>query len=152
MALRLFMAVRSAGNQVTASLTRQRTGRGISRCPLVSCQVPTDHMAVCGTAEDACDASPSWLALACGHKAPLGADGKDAGLEQLRMGLAWHYQRYVSEQPKDDIKIYAAAEREAEQQGDAYGRVKSWCGLWSGEGSINGSFFIRNGSGGNFVC
>jgi endonuclease YncB( thermonuclease family) len=40
-------------------------------------------------------------------------DGKDAGLEQLRVGLAWHYQKYAYEQPENDRRAYAAAEEEA---------------------------------------
>ena len=38
---------------------------------------------------------------------------KDAALEQLRAGLAWHFTRYASEQPGDERLQYAGTEREA---------------------------------------
>jgi endonuclease YncB( thermonuclease family) len=37
----------------------------------------------------------------------------DAGLEQLRSGLAWHYKQYAREQAPGDRVLYADAEREA---------------------------------------
>jgi len=39
--------------------------------------------------------------------------GRDAGLEQIRAGMAWHYRRYQAEQAADDRERYAAAESEA---------------------------------------
>lgn len=40
-------------------------------------------------------------------------DGRDANLEQLRKGLAWHYKKYENEQPLEDRLAYRAAEDEA---------------------------------------
>lgn len=37
----------------------------------------------------------------------------DAGLEQLRAGLAWHYKKYANDQPDDERLTYASAEEEA---------------------------------------
>lgn len=41
------------------------------------------------------------------------ADGRDANLEQLRRGLAWHYKKYENEQPLDDRLVYRAEEEGA---------------------------------------
>jgi len=40
-------------------------------------------------------------------------DGRDAGLEQLRAGLAWHYKQFESEQSPEDRKLFAEAESAA---------------------------------------
>lgn len=48
-------------------------------------------------------------------------NGTDVCLEQIKLGMAWHYKQYASEQPKDDREIYAQAELQA--------RAKS-VGLW----------------------
>ena len=40
-------------------------------------------------------------------------DGRDANLEQIKSGMAWHYKYYESEQPPEDRKTYAEAEVEA---------------------------------------
>ena len=37
----------------------------------------------------------------------------DAGLEQIKAGLAWHYKKYQKEQSKQDRKLYSKSEREA---------------------------------------
>lgn len=37
----------------------------------------------------------------------------DAGLEQIRAGMAWHYKYYAREQAPEDRAAYAAAETEA---------------------------------------
>ena len=42
-------------------------------------------------------------------------DGHDASLEQLRVGLAWHYKQYQREQSRADRGAYAEVEHEAEQ-------------------------------------
>jgi endonuclease YncB( thermonuclease family) len=42
-------------------------------------------------------------------------DGRDASLEQLKAGLAWHYKQYQREQSRADRTAYAASEREAQQ-------------------------------------
>lgn len=36
--------------------------------------------------------------------------GRDANLDQVRAGLAWHFAKYASEQPPEDRASYAAAE------------------------------------------
>lgn len=46
----------------------------------------------------------------------------DAGLAQLRSGLAWHYKKYENEQSPEDRLAYAKAEDEARA---------SKTGLWS---------------------
>jgi len=43
-------------------------------------------------------------------------DGHDAGLEQVRAGLAWWYRAYAKEQTLDDREIYELAEKEAREQ------------------------------------
>lgn len=40
----------------------------------------------------------------------------DAGLEQIKAGLAWHYKKYQKEQSKQDRKLYSKAEREARKK------------------------------------
>ena len=40
--------------------------------------------------------------------------GRDANLEQLRRGLAWHYKKYENEQGEQDRQAYAAAEQQAQ--------------------------------------
>lgn len=42
-------------------------------------------------------------------------DGHDASLEQLRVGLAWHYKQYQREQSREDRSAYAEVEHEAQQ-------------------------------------
>ena len=46
----------------------------------------------------------------------------DAGLEQIKAGMAWHYKRYQNEQSKKDRKSYSSFER---------GARKKQVGLWS---------------------
>jgi endonuclease YncB( thermonuclease family) len=41
------------------------------------------------------------------------APPRDAGLAQLEAGLAWHFVRYLADQPIDDRQRYARAERDA---------------------------------------
>ncbi|MDQ3685443.1 MAG: thermonuclease family protein [Acidobacteriota bacterium] len=36
--------------------------------------------------------------------------GRDANLEQIKAGMAWHYKYYENEQPPEDRKTYAEAE------------------------------------------
>jgi endonuclease YncB( thermonuclease family) len=43
-------------------------------------------------------------------------DNFDAGLAQLRGGMAWWYRRYADEQSADDRRAYEEAEREAREQ------------------------------------
>jgi endonuclease YncB( thermonuclease family) len=40
-------------------------------------------------------------------------NGNDVCLEQLTLGMAWHYKQYESEQTKEDREIYAQAELSA---------------------------------------
>jgi endonuclease YncB( thermonuclease family) len=40
---------------------------------------------------------------------------KDVNLEQLKAGLAWHYKKYVQEQPAEDREHYAQVELQAQQ-------------------------------------
>lgn len=40
-------------------------------------------------------------------------DGNDANLEQVKLGMAWHYKAYEKEQSADAQKVYADAENEA---------------------------------------
>lgn len=40
-------------------------------------------------------------------------DGKDANLEQVTRGFAWHYKAYEREQSTDDRKLYDFAEQQA---------------------------------------
>jgi endonuclease YncB( thermonuclease family) len=40
----------------------------------------------------------------------------DAGLEQIKAGLAWHYKKYQGEQSKEDRKAYSEAEGAARQK------------------------------------
>ncbi len=37
----------------------------------------------------------------------------DAGLEQIKAGLAWHYKYYQMEQAEEDRRLYSEAELEA---------------------------------------
>ena len=43
-------------------------------------------------------------------------NGADVCLEQIKLGMAWHYKQYASEQPKADREIYAQSERDARAQ------------------------------------
>jgi len=40
-------------------------------------------------------------------------DGVDANLEQVKIGMAWHYKKYQNEQSVDDRFIYSQAEDQA---------------------------------------
>lgn len=44
-------------------------------------------------------------------------DGKDANLQQILDGMAWHYKQYAREQTPTDQKAYAAAELDARDAG-----------------------------------
>ena len=43
-------------------------------------------------------------------------NGTDVCLEQIKLGMAWHYKQYESEQSKADREIYAQSELEARSQ------------------------------------
>jgi endonuclease YncB( thermonuclease family) len=51
----------------------------------------------------------------------------DVGLEQIKVGMAWHYKRYEKEQSKEDKNYYSKAER---------GAKKKQIGLWSDKNPI----------------
>ena len=40
-------------------------------------------------------------------------DGRDAGLQQIRSGLAWFYTHYANEMTRQNRAAYIAAERDA---------------------------------------
>lgn len=61
----------------------------------------------------------------------------DAGLEQLRAGMAWHYKQYEAEQSAEDRAAYAAAEQAARQ---------ARLGVWSEDGAVAPWDFRRRGS------
>ena len=54
-------------------------------------------------------------------------NGNDICLEQLKLGMAWHYKQYESEQPKVDREIYSQAELTARSQ---------VIGLWKDKNTI----------------
>ena len=54
-------------------------------------------------------------------------NGNDICLEQLKLGMAWHYKQYESEQPKVDREIYSQAELTARSQA---------IGLWKDKNTI----------------
>lgn len=43
-------------------------------------------------------------------------EGTDVCLEQIKLGMAWHYKQYASEQSKEDRETYALAELRAQSQ------------------------------------
>lgn len=43
-------------------------------------------------------------------------DGVDAGLEEVAVGLAWHYAQYAREQSPGDRRAYASAKHEARRE------------------------------------
>ena len=43
-------------------------------------------------------------------------NGTDVCLEQIKLGMAWHYKQYQSEQSKEDRDTYAQAEQTARTQ------------------------------------
>jgi endonuclease YncB( thermonuclease family) len=51
----------------------------------------------------------------------------DAGLEQIKLGLAWHYKKYQGEQSEEDRLIYSEAEKQA---------ISNKVGLWKNEESM----------------
>jgi endonuclease YncB( thermonuclease family) len=49
-------------------------------------------------------------------------NGTDICLEQIKLGMAWHYKQYASDQPKEDRALYAQSELDAKSK---------LTGLWS---------------------
>lgn len=64
--------------------------------------------------------------------------GRDACLEQVRAGMAWHYKYYENEQSPADRRLYADAER---------GARAARRGLWSDPDPVPPWDFRRGGSG-----
>jgi endonuclease YncB( thermonuclease family) len=48
--------------------------------------------------------------------AKLTVDGTDCGLRQIQDGLAWHFRKYMSDQPPPDRVSYAAAQDKAREE------------------------------------
>jgi endonuclease YncB( thermonuclease family) len=48
--------------------------------------------------------------------AKLLVDGRDANVEMVSSGLAWHYKRYEAEQPREDRMVYSRAEMTARSE------------------------------------
>jgi len=40
-------------------------------------------------------------------------NGVDCNLRQVKLGMAWHYKKYIKEQPADDRQIYSSAQIKA---------------------------------------
>lgn len=59
-------------------------------------------------------------------------DGKDANLEQIKRGLAWHYKRFENEQPVDDRGRTGRLRRRPRRRGGAYGLSLIRCRRGSG--------------------
>jgi len=55
------------------------------------------------------------------------SEGLDVCLEQITLGMAWHYKQYAGEQPADDRGQYAEAKEMAR---------KSGVGLWQDKGPV----------------
>lgn len=62
-------------------------------------------------------------------------NGVDAGLEQIKRGMAWHYRRYKQEQNVEDRSAYAQAESMAK---------RDQLGLWADSQPIAPWVFRRN--------
>ena len=54
-------------------------------------------------------------------------NGTDICLEQIKLGMAWHYKQYASDQPKEDRALYAQSELDAKSK---------LTGLWSDKSPI----------------
>ena len=57
-------------------------------------------------------------------------NGTDVCLEQIKLGMAWHYKQYQSEQSKEDREIYAQAEHVAKSQAIGLWRDKNPMSPW----------------------
>jgi len=57
-------------------------------------------------------------------------NGLDVCLEQIKLGMAWHYKQYESEQTKDDREIYMKTELIARNQSIGLWRHKSPIPPW----------------------
>ncbi len=57
-------------------------------------------------------------------------NGTDVCLEQIKLGMAWHYKQYQSEQSNEDREIYAQAEQLAKLQAIGLWRDKNPMSPW----------------------
>ena len=57
-------------------------------------------------------------------------NGTDVCLEQIKLGMAWHYKQYQSEQSKEDRDTYAQAELTARTQAVGLWKDKSPTAPW----------------------
>ena len=57
-------------------------------------------------------------------------NGLDVCLEQIKLGMAWHYKQYASEQSKEDRETYAQAEQAAQFQQSGLWKEKNTIPLW----------------------
>ena len=57
-------------------------------------------------------------------------NGTDMCLTQIKLGMAWHYKQYASEQPKEDRDIYAQAEMDARNQALGLWKDKTVTSPW----------------------
>ena len=57
-------------------------------------------------------------------------NGTDMCLAQIKLGMAWHYKQYASEQPKEDRDIYAQAEMDARNQALGLWKDKTVTSPW----------------------
>ncbi len=57
-------------------------------------------------------------------------NGTDVCLEQIKLGMAWHYKQNQSEQPKEDRDTYAQAELTARTQAVGLWKDKSPTAPW----------------------
>jgi endonuclease YncB( thermonuclease family) len=46
----------------------------------------------------------------------LTLDGVDVCIQQILLGLAWHYKKYINEQPPEDRDVYSSAELKAKAE------------------------------------
>ena len=58
-------------------------------------------------------------------------NGTDVCLEQIKLGMAWHYKQYQSEQSKEDRDTYAQAEQTAKAQAAGLWKDKSPTPPWA---------------------
>jgi endonuclease YncB( thermonuclease family) len=61
-------------------------------------------------------------------------NGNDVSLEQLTLGMAWHYKQYESEQLKEDQKTYSQAEHSARSQAIGLWKDKNLTPPWEFRG------------------
>ena len=57
-------------------------------------------------------------------------NGTDVCLEQIKLGMAWHYKQYESEQPKEERENYAQAELAAREQAIGIWKDKNPTAPW----------------------